>query len=358
MAGGHLVAFCCTGIAAYYCFTNALWPGFAVALFVHGTVGSFFPVSPVHELGHGTVFKTPWLNAMFLRIFSLLGWWNHHEYAMSHTYHHRYTLHPRGDREVVLPREPSLHWRFLVQLFTFNVEGGTESTGFAPRITDVARTACGKYRTDKGEWFPALYADQPEERRRAVTWARLLLACHLGVLAVAIVFQLWLLPVLVSLPVFTANALRYFVGVPMHGGLRDDVPDFRLCVRSIELDPVSEFLYWHMNWHTEHHMFAAVPCYRLRRLHECVADDMPAPRSLRGAWQEMRATLRRQRVDPTYQFDTPLPRGGTPVAQDPLQSPGHGPLGPAGQVHLLQTASARFDPVITGRTELRKPAAM
>ena len=41
-----------------------------------------------------------------------------------------------------------------------------------------------------------------------------------------------------------------------------------------------------------------------------------------------------------------------------LQSPGHGPLGPAGQVHLLQTASARFDPVITGRTELRKPAAM
>ena len=42
----------------------------------------------------------------------------------------------------------------------------------------------------------------------------------------------------------------------------------------------------------------------------------------------------------------------------PMQSPGHGPLGPAGQVHLLQTASARFDPVITGRTELRKPAAM
>ena len=45
-------------------------------------------------------------------------------------------------------------------------------------------------------------------------------------------------------------------------------------------------------------------------------------------------------------------------AGGPMQSPGHGPLGPAGQVHLLQTASARFDPVITGRTELRKPAAM
>ena len=54
-----------------------------------------------------------------------------------------------------------------------------------------------------------------------------------------------------------------------------------------------------------------------------------------------------------------LAAGLRPIPHNPpMQSPGHGPLGPAGQVHLLQTASARFDPVITGRTELRKPAAM
>jgi len=116
-----------------------------------------------------------------------------------------------------------------------------------------------------------------------------------------------MLPLLVSLPVFTANALRYFVGLPMHCGLRDDVPDFRLCVRSITLDPISEFLYWHMNWHTEHHMFAAVPCYRLPRLHQMVAADMPTPRTLIGAWREMRETWRRQLADSSYQFDTPLP---------------------------------------------------
>ena len=90
---------------------------------------------------------------------------------------------------------------------------------------------------------------------------------------------LWILPVLISLPVFTTNALRCFVGMPMHCGLRNDVPDFRLCVRSITLNPVSEFLYWHMNWHTEHHMFAAVPCYHLPRLSEVIAADMPTPRT-------------------------------------------------------------------------------
>ena len=38
--------------------------------------------------------------------------------------------------------------------------------------------------------------------------------------------------------------LRWLVGGPMHAGLGYNVPDFRMCVRSNTLDPVSEFLYW------------------------------------------------------------------------------------------------------------------
>ena len=107
-AVGHLALWTGTGLLSYYLFKQQLWVGFAVTLFLHGTVGSFFKGMPVHELGHGTVFRTMGLNRLFLRIYSVLGWWNFHEYAMSHTYHHRYTLHPEGDREVILPRTPSL----------------------------------------------------------------------------------------------------------------------------------------------------------------------------------------------------------------------------------------------------------
>ena len=117
--------------------------------------------------------------------------------------------------------------------------------------------------------------------------------------------------VLVSGSVFFANGLRYFVGVPMHCGLRSDVPDFRKCVRTITLDPVSQFLYWYMNWHLEHHMYAAVPCYNLEKLHRAVARDMPETRTLIGAWREMRHTWKRQRKDPGYEYDTPVP---APVA--------------------------------------------
>jgi len=152
-----------------------------------------------------------------------------------------------------------------------------------------------------------VYAGQEDARKKSVSWARLILLFHAAVVAVSIIFRLWPLPLVVTFAPFIANWLRYFVGVPMHTGLKDNVGDFRLCVRTITLDPVSQFLYWRMNWHLEHHMFAAVPCYILSRLHRAVASDMPKPRTLFGAWREMRQTWKKQQTDPGYQFDTPLP---------------------------------------------------
>ena len=42
-------------------------------------------------------------------------------------------------------------------------------------------------------------------------------------------------------------------------------------------------------------------------------DDMPVPRTLIGAWREMRQTWRRQQEDPDYVFDTPLPPTARPA---------------------------------------------
>jgi hypothetical protein len=59
---------------------------------------------------------------------------------------------------------------------------------------------------------------------------------------------------------------------------------------------------------------------------------MPEPRTLAGAWREMRSTWRLQQTDPDYQFDTPLPAnaGQTPDdVVDELQS-SIGELAPEG----------------------------
>lgn len=54
-------------------------------------------------------------------------------------------------------------------------------------------------------------------------------------------------------------------------------------------------------------MFAGVPCYHLKQLHQTVKEDMPQPRTLLMSWQEMRNVYRQQQYEPEYAFDTPVP---------------------------------------------------
>ncbi len=306
MALGHLGLWLLTGALSFYFAVEQLWLGFLLTIFLHGTVGTFFS-APHHELCHGTVFKTKRLNEIFLRIFSTLGLQNFHIYKMSHSYHHRFTLHRIADKEVVLPKTPSLRFLYLLQLFTFNITGGFESRGLFPTMRGLFRVAADRMEQPYNEWGTELYAEFPEERLKAVHWARYLIAVHLSFAVFAVLIGYPILILIVSLHPFIGNWLRYFVGAPMHCGLRSDVSDFRKCVRTITLDPISEFLYWHMNWHLEHHMFAAVPCYNLKKLYEAVSEDMPKPRTLIGSWKEMLEVVKQQEADPAYEFDTPVP---------------------------------------------------
>ena len=306
MALGHLGLWLFTGSLSFYFVIEQFWLGFLLTIFLHGTVGTFFS-APHHELCHGTVFKTKRLNEIFLKIFSTLGMQNFYIYKMSHSYHHRFTLHRIADKEVVLPKTPSLRVLYLLQLFTFNITGGFESRGLIPTMRGLFRVAADKMEQPYNEWGAELYAEFPEERLKAVHWARYLIAVHLSFALITVLIGYPILILIFSLHPFIGNWLRYFVGAPMHCGLRSDVSDFRKCVRTITLDPISEFLYWHMNWHLEHHMFAAVPCYNLKKLYKAVAEDMPRPRTLISSWKEMLEVVKQQETDPAYEFETPVP---------------------------------------------------
>jgi fatty acid desaturase len=316
-AGGHIALYLFTGIVSYMLWSHQNWFGFILALFLHGTVTSFFAGIAPHELGHATVFRTKQLNKIFLYLTSLLSWFDTFDYNTSHTYHHRYTLHPDGDREVLLPLHPNVGKTFLLQMFTINLatrRGRTLGNGFFQKLVQTFKAARGKAHSN--EWIHTLHIDQPDQRLNSVWWARTLLVFHGSVLITSIATGLWVLPILISLAPFIANWAAYFVSMPQHCGLMDKVPDFRKSVRSMHLNPVLEFLYWRMNWHAEHHMYAGVPCYNLKKLYKQIAHDMPEPRTLIGAWREMLGIWQRQETDPSYQFDTPLPVGAGRIRTD------------------------------------------
>ena len=294
---GHLGLVALTGLAAWYAAARLPWPALLPILLLHGTFFAFL-YNGSHELSHNTVFKTKALNIAFMRIFSLLVWRNHLMFSTSHAEHHKYTLHPPDDLEVELPMELTLAGflkNAVVNPWLFY------DTGKA-----TVRLSLGRL---EGEWERALFPPEAVQKRRQLfAWARWLLVGHGLILAVSLYFGWWLLPVLTTLAPFYGGWLRYLCNNLQHAGLQDNVPDFRLCCRTVYLNPFTSFLYWQMNYHTEHHMYAGVPCYNLARLHRLIKPEMPAcKRGLLPAWIEIIQIMRKQKADPAYQFIPNLP---------------------------------------------------
>ena len=299
---GFLGVLAATGALAWYASEHLPWPWLLLALFVHGS-GYAFIINGFHELVHSSVFRTRWLNTFFLHVLSFLSWYNPVHFWASHTEHHKYTLHPPEDGEVVLPVYLTLkgYLRGAVcdPLGAYHRIRGTFRRGFRGHLNPG--------------WDQVLFPpENVDGRRRLVRWDRVLVVGHTAIVAGSLYLGWWQLPVLLTFGSFYGGWLFLLCNNTQHIGLQDGVPDFRLCTRTVLLSPVVRFLYWHMNFHIEHHMYAAVPCYRLGRLHRAIEHDLPpSPVGLIATWREVIGILRRQKAEPDYQYRQQLPEAVT-----------------------------------------------
>jgi len=304
----HMGLLICSGALAIYSFYHWRWYVTVLITFMHGTFCRF-AINAFHELVHDSVFKTRWLNGVFLRFYSFIGWWNHHWFWASHTEHHKYTLHDPHDMEVVLPYK----W---ISLSHF-LKGGFCDPRWFKTIPNVARRALGNVNPTNDPWTAYLYPpENVQGRRDLIRWSRVLILGHGLIFAVSMYMHWWFVPVVVSFNHAYGGWLQYLCNETQHAGLQNHVPDFRLCCRTIYLNPFFRFLYWNMNYHTEHHMFAAVPCYNLGKLHRIIKDQMPpCPSGLWQTWRQIGQIMRRQKQDPGYQYIAPVPPiGYSPAA--------------------------------------------
>ena len=294
---GHLGLLVCTGAAAWVAAERSLWVVFLLILYAHGALWAFL-LNAFHELCHKTVFKTKSLNTVFLHIVSFLSWYNPVLFWTSHQEHHKYTLHPPEDMEVVLPVKLTLA-DFLKSVVV-------NPWDFVGRLKQCIRLSLGRL---EGEWEHALFPESAVALRRSLfMWARIQLLGQALIVVLSLAAGLWLIPILITLAPFYGGGLQFLCNNTQHVGLQDEVPDFRLCCRTILLNPFVRFLYWHMNYHTEHHMYAAVPCYNLGKLHQQIKPDLPyCPKGLVAAWRQIIPILQRQKMDPTYQYIAELP---------------------------------------------------
>lgn len=294
---GHLGLLVLTGTCAFYAAAHLPLPVLLLILFLHGTIWAFL-LNGFHELCHNSVFKTRFLNTFFLQIFSFLGAYNHIRFWASHSDHHKYTLHPPDDYEVVFPVK--------LTFTAFLKSAVVNPWGFYARWKSIIRLSLGKL--DDHEARGMFPESEAEKRRELFNWARTQLVGHVLIVGVSLYFGLWLVPVLITLAPAYGGWLLFLCNTTQHVGLTDNVPDFRLCCRTITLNPLVQFLYWHMNFHIEHHMYAAVPCYNLGKLHKLIKHELPhCPIGLYETWKEIITILKIQKTDPEYQYTPELP---------------------------------------------------
>jgi Na+-transporting NADH:ubiquinone oxidoreductase subunit F len=246
-----------------------------------------------HECGHGTAFRTDWMNNVIYEIASFMVMRESVIWRWSHTRHHSDTIIVGRDPEIQIPRPPNLRALFLS---LFNIGG---YLGYFPGLI---RHAFGRMSAEEKTFVPE--SEFPKVFRNA----RIIAALNLAVIIVAVALQSWLPVFLVILPQFFGTWLMIVHNTTQHAGLAENVLDHRLNCRTVYMPLPNRFIYWNMNYHLEHHMFPLVPYHALPKLHVLVKDDCPPPYpGIIAAWREILPALLRQVKDPAWHVRRKLP---------------------------------------------------
>ncbi|TNF22874.1 MAG: fatty acid desaturase [Rhodobacteraceae bacterium] len=282
----------------------ALWPSWASAPFWlgYGVLYCSAMDSRWHECGHGTAFRTPWMNNVLYQIASFCMVRNPVEWRWSHARHHTDTVIVGRDPEIVAMRPPALLRIFL------NFFGILDAlTGWKRMLLNAAG------RIDPAE---ASFIPEPEQPK-VIRVARIWVLIYAATLGLALWMQSILPLMLIGLPRLYGAWHHVLTGLMQHAGLAEDVLDHRLNSRTVYINPVSRFIYWNMNYHVEHHMFPMVPYHRLPELHEKIKHDLPAANpSMLDAYREIWPALKRQLRYEDHFIKRALPATARPYRED------------------------------------------
>ena len=281
-------------------FAILLWPSlWSVPFFLaYGMLYGSATDSRWHECGHGTAFKTRWMNDFVYQIASFMIMRNPVTWRWSHARHHTDTIIVGRDPEIIFMRPPDLLRVFLNFFGIIDV--------FNAMKTMVLNTF-GMMSEEERTYVPE--TEQP----KAIFVARVWFAIYAAVIVLAVCLGSILPLMLVGLPRLYGAWHHVMTGLLQHGGLAENVIDHRLNSRTVHMNPISRFIYWNMNYHVEHHMFPMVPYHALPQLHALIKDDLPAPNtSIFAGYREMWPAVLRQLRYEDYFLKRELPPTAKP----------------------------------------------
>ena len=316
-------------------FTYLLWGSWWVIApyMVYSVLYASTSDSRWHETGHGTAFKTDWMNNVLYEIASFMVMRESTVWRWSHNRHHSDTIIVGRDPEIAVPRPPNI--RAIILSF-FNLGG------YPKYFKHILLHSLGRVDAAERTFIPVM--EYPAVYRRA----RVYVAIYAAVIGLSI-YSRSVLPLLfIGLTNLFGTWLLVVYGLTQHAGLAENVLDHRLNCRTVYMNPIHRFLYWNMNYHVEHHMFPLVPYHALPKLHVAVKDDCPTPYpSLLAAWHEIVPSLLRQVRDPAFhvkrQLPAPRARVNACIHSSQAQADAEGWVEACAAADLSRAEAIRFD---------------
>jgi fatty acid desaturase len=289
----------------------ALWGSWWAAPFflIYGVLYGSASDSRWHECGHGTAFKTRWMNDAVYQIACFMIMRNPVTWRWSHTRHHTDTIIVGADPEIALMRPP------VLARLGLNVFGLVDAWN---AMKHMVMNSFGILDAEQQTYIPEM------ERHRVFKIARIWFAIYAATIATAISIGSILPLMLIGLPRLYGAWHQLLCGVMQHAGLAEDVLDHRLNSRTVYINPVSRFIYWNMNYHVEHHMFPMVPYHALPQLHELIKHDLPAANAgFLDAYREILPAIVRQ-----LRYEDWFIKRDLPLTAKPYRPEFHGQVEP------------------------------
>ena len=242
----HFAAIGVTGTALWLLRATA-W---AIPLFVVQGVLINYLYAGQHEFSHSTVFKTRRLNALFGRLIGFIVLAPRDADQIQHFAHHRHTQIWRQDGELYRAR-------FTLATYLMRLVG---LEYWWSNLSALALYACGIVSE------PYVVGDG---RGRVIREARWHVAGYAAIAGVSVWAHSWAAVLLWLAPMLTLKIAHQLQNTIEHVGL-PHTSDLYANTRSVRTGPVMRWLGWQMQYHTAHHAFPSVPCYRLKALHQAL----------------------------------------------------------------------------------------
>lgn len=226
-----------------------------------------------HELSHGTVFRTRWLNEAVGRVIGFLQLYPRDFDQIQHFGHHRHTGDWEKDPE--LQRDP---YELPGYLLWFS-----GASYWYSRVTRLWRLTFGHVvepyiRDDEkprvireARWHVALYSLVAVVSTATGSW-------------VAVAY--WLAPMLMTKWAYMLQGTIKHLGRPHSDNLFENT-------RTARTGRLFHWLGWNMQYHTAHHLFPSVPFHRLPRLHDAIVAKVGKEPPTMGYFEFQRETLAR-----------------------------------------------------------------